>query len=353
MSSASDAYLNTRVAAMTARLLSPADAARLAAMSLAELAERYGLGTLHEEQLSPRAKNRAVEQALIATLFAEVAVLVRPMSPVERALVLAWGRKFALFNLKTLIRGKLYDLDQTEIRENLYDLPPAVRLPIPDTDLLRAENVLELLRILEDGPYRLIARQAREVYEQQREPFALEAAIDQRYYGELARRVMQFPPASLQPLRRLLGVVLDRVDLLWLMRFRFAYQLSPSETFYHLVPSFRLLYRERLLGLVNSEGFEDLLGALPAPLDALLAGATSPIDVQRRTGIRMAGELAAILATSASAVTRALAYLMLRERDLFLIFGLIQGKLLGLSQDLIEIGTELVEPPCPIVARAA
>ena len=47
------------------------------------------------------------------------------------ALMMAWGRKFALYNLKALIRGKLFDLDAKEIRENLYDLPPAELAKIP------------------------------------------------------------------------------------------------------------------------------------------------------------------------------------------------------------------------------
>ena len=179
-----------------------------------------------------------MEQALISLLLSDLTILVRPMSAAERALMMAWGRKYALFNLKTLIRGKLYDLDAKEIRENLYDLPPGFRLP--HQELFRAENVLELLRQLEEGPHASIARQAREAYEQRREPFALEAAIDQRYYAGLARQVMQFHDANLQPLQHLVGTLLDQVDLLWLLRFRFSYQLSPSETFYQLVPSSRL-----------------------------------------------------------------------------------------------------------------
>lgn len=145
---AAGAYLNTRVAAMAARLLAPSALEQLVTLSLPELAERYALAALQDESLGARTRNRLVEQALIGTLFADVTILIRAMNARERALVLAWGRKFALFNLKTLIRGKLYSLDVAEIRENLYELPPEIRLPLADAELLRAENVLELLRIL-------------------------------------------------------------------------------------------------------------------------------------------------------------------------------------------------------------
>jgi V/A-type H+-transporting ATPase subunit C len=351
MSATAQAYLNTRVTAMSTRLLDPQQAHALAQLSLPELADRFELQPLLEEPSSKRARSRAVEQSLISVLMAELAILIRPLSAPERGLVLAWGRKYALFNLKTLIRGKLYDLDQAEIRENLYDLPARVRLP--HRELIRAENVLELLRTLEQGPHSLIARQAREVYEQKREPFALEAAIDQRYYAELVRGAMQFQDDNAQPLRQLLGAVLDRVDLLWLLRFRFSYQLSPSETFYQLVPSLKLLHRERLLTLANLETVEQVLAALPAPLDGLLAGSSSLIDVQRRLGRYLADQARRVLAGSRSGLARALAYLVLRETDLFVLFSLVQGRLLGLPQELIEIGVDLIEPNCPAGAMAS
>jgi V/A-type H+-transporting ATPase subunit C len=345
MSAGNQAYLNTRISAMTERLLGPDRMRGLLQLSLADLAERFELAPLLDEQLSVRAKSRAVEQALVQVLMSEIKVLTRPMTSVERALVLAWGRKFALLNLKTLIRGKLYELDQADIRDNLYDLPADVRLP--HQELFRAESVLELLRTLEQGPYRIIARQARQVFEQKREHFALEAAIDQQYYHELARQAQQFPSESLQPLRAMMGLLLDRIDLLWLLRFRFSYQLSPSETFYYLVPSFRLLYRDRLLALVNVETFEQLLQALPEPLNSAVAGSSSIIEVQQRAGVFTAAETRRLLAHSTSGIARALGYLILRERDLFMLFSLIQGKLLDLPQDLIEIGVEVADPHCP------
>jgi V/A-type H+-transporting ATPase subunit C len=169
------------------------------------------------------------------------------------------------------------------------------------------------LRTLEQGPLRSIARQAREVYERKRDPFALEAAIDQRYYAEMVRQAMQFQGENVLPLQQLLGAMLDRVDLLWLLRFRFSYGLSPSESFYQLVPSPKLLHRDRLLQLANLDSFEQVLEALPAPLNALLAGSTSLIDVQRRLGAHQSTQARRILASGRSGVARALAYLVLRE----------------------------------------
>lgn len=345
MSSASrQAYLNTRVSVMATQLLEPTAVNDLVALGLPDLAERFGLGIVLDEQLTARTKSRALEQSLIQVLLTELTILVRPMNAAERAMVLAWARKYALYNLKTLIRGKLYHLEQSEIRSNLYDLPENIKLP--HQELFRAENVLELLRQLEGGPHRLIARQAREVYEQKREPFALEAAIDKRYYTSLVRQVMQFHDDNLRPLQHLIGAELDRVGLLWLLRYRFSYGLSASETFYQLVPSFRTLHRERLLALVNRETFERTLESLPDPLSRVTAGSNTVVDVQKRMGAYVAREARRVLRHSPSGVARSLAYLILREMDLFMLFALVQGKLLKLSPELVDIAVELAEPTC-------
>ena len=167
---ATHAYLNTRVSMMSTRLFTSALIKRLTQMALVELAEHFGMSALLDEHPSTVARGRAIEQNMLQLLLAELQVLARPMTAAERSLLLAWGRKYALFNLKTLLRGKLYDLDQQEIRNHLFDLPASIGLPYQE--LVRAENVLELLRQLETSAYHQIARQAREIYEKHREPLA-------------------------------------------------------------------------------------------------------------------------------------------------------------------------------------
>jgi len=339
---ANQAYLNTRVSVMTTRLFAPGLIERLAQLPLPTLAEEFGLAPLLDDQTTPAVRRRAVEQSFIQLLLSELLVLTRSMEVNARALVLDWGRKYALYNLKTLIRGKLHQLDRQQINDNLFELPAHIRLA--DKELFGAENVLELLRRLEAGPQRQIARQAREVYERQREPFALEAAIDQRYFIGLTRRVQGFGAPDHDWLRRLISAELDRVGLLWLLRFRFTYGLSPSETYYWLVPSMRLLTRDRLLHLADLDSFEQVLEALPAPLNVLIADCRSIAEVQQRLARYAIDEVRLVLARSPSAVARALAYLMLRETDLMRLFAVVQGRLLGFDDQTIRHALAQIEP---------
>ena len=342
---ANDAYLNTRVAVKATELFRPGDLARHAQLSLQELGHKFHLGSILEEPVSDYVKSRAVEQALIQLLLSELQILIRPMGVDERGLVLAWARKYALFNLKTLLRGKIRNLDAQEIRDNLYDLPPEVRLA--NEELFRTESAVELLRCLESGPLSLLARQAREIYEQRQEAFALEAAIDQRYYAELARRVnrLEGHPAQRQ-MRMLVGSLVDRADILWLIRFRFAYALSASETFYQLVPSPHLMHRQRLLELVALDDQTKVIAALPDPLRELLTDAGNLMETQRRMAQYSNGVATEVLRRGTSGVARALAYLILREENLRAVFSLIQGRLLNLPEPYVELAVGLRPAIC-------
>ena len=175
-----------------------------------------------------------------------------------------------------LIRGKINGLEASEIQEHLHDLPASISLP--HTELLRTESISELLRTLEQGPYRNVAVQARRSYEENQEPFLLDATIDQRYYTSLLRQIRRAQPDDRPSLFRLIGGLVDQQNLNWLIRYRFNYELSASETYYLLIPFGLQLHRDQLLALVNLDSIEQVIESLPPPLAAALAeGATRPL----------------------------------------------------------------------------
>ena len=109
----------------------------------------------------------------------------------------------------------------------------------------------------------------------------------------------------------------------------------------------RLLTRERLLHLVGLDGFEQVLEALPEPLRTRCADCRSIAEIQPRLARHSLDEIRLVLARSPSAVARALAYLMLREADLFRLFAVIQGRLLGFDDRIIQHALAQIEPGVP------
>ena len=104
-------------------------------------------------------------------------------------------------------------------------------------DLAHAEDVGELLRRLESSPYADIVRPARRAFEESHDPFILDAALDRSYYEGLEHRALPLENVAGQSFRRLMSSLIDRLNLVWLLRYRFNYNLPPAQVYYLLVAS--------------------------------------------------------------------------------------------------------------------
>jgi len=331
---ASQTYLTTRVAILSRRLLSEEALTEMLQRPLKQLARTYNLGELIHASTTAAGLNRAVERAFIQTLMRELSVLLRPLQGPARGVLVHWIRKFELYNLKALIRGKLHGHPDQEIEDNLYELPALISLP--HKRLLRSEQVAELLRQLEQGHYSDIARQARRVYEEKNEPFSLDATIDQRYYTGLLKRARATEGVDHAPLLALVRVLIDQHNLEWLLRYRFNYALSASATYYLLIPFGRYLQRDRLKVLVNLDSPPAVIAALPEPLAKTLDGTADIASISYALSrVTMAPQATKSLKFSHSATCRSLAYLVLRELDLKRVLAVIQGKILKLDEALV------------------
>ncbi|MGD2082788.1 MAG: V-type ATPase subunit [Chromatiales bacterium] len=330
----SEAYLATRVTIMSGRLM---DADAIGAMvdrPLSQIPRLEGFSELMERQATGSARSRAVENALIRMLLAECTIILRAITGDLRQLFTFWARRFELFNLKALIRGKLHGLDPATIEDNLYDLPPYTTLP--KERLLQAESVTELLKLLEATPYGDIARQARLAFEDRAEALYLDATIDRRYFQGLVKRVDRLEDRHREPLRRLVRGLVDHTNLIWLLRYRFSYGLSPAETYYVLIPHGLRLDRallQRLCGLPDPRA---VLAQLPQRLRDALGSAGSAVAVERALERHYRDTAQAHLSSNASAPARAFAYLLLREIDLKRLQAVIQGKSLQLAPELVR-----------------
>jgi V/A-type H+/Na+-transporting ATPase subunit C len=329
------AYLKTRVGIFSGRLLDTEDIERYKAMSLKQLAEALDLAPIIDEPIELRQKSRLIEQALLRRMMSELAVLLRPLSGRARGLLLYWPRKFELYNLKTLIRGKLNDLAMDEIRDNLHDLPENIRLP--HETLLHAENVLEMLRQLDQGPYALITRQARHVYEEKNEGFSLDAAIDRLYFTGMQRHINLASSIDKRGLQKVIGSMIDRQNILWLLRYRLVYRFSPSEAYYLLIPSGGRIQRDQLMELANLEGLHTLIEHLPANFRRLIEDAENITAVRQRLDRFVADELRKLMRYSPDAVVSALCYVVARDMDMMRLYALLQGKLLQMSPTLVDL----------------
>lgn len=337
---ASYAYLHARVSAMARRLLDGPTLHRLIQLPSGQEGDWFVqtelTGFRREEGGDIRA---SLEQRMISLLLADFVVLVRALSGAPRDFLIYWAHRFELSNLKAIMRGKLAGQTPATIRDQLVNMGPFASLPTDD--LLRTEDIAELLRRLEGTPYSDIARQARIIYEERHDVFALDAAVDRRYYAGLAKRARTVERHEDGDLRRLMGSIIDRTNLLWLLRYRFAYALAPAEAYYLLIPAGYRLSGRDLLALSQLGSLEEVLQNLPEPFRHLLASAHNTTDVSVVLEQEMARTAQSVLGHAAFSLARVFAYLVLRETDLRQVRGIIRGRHLKLSPDLIRraVGT--------------
>jgi V/A-type H+-transporting ATPase subunit C len=335
---ARNAFLHARVSTLSGRLLGDAALEWLVDAEPDRLQE-----ILREAGISGYDPGRVdalgLERLLYPHLFADAQALSTAMSQSGRALLLFWIRRFELANLKAIIRGKFSALPVATISEQLLDVGSFATLDAET--LLRTDDVAELLRMLEATPYGDIARRARVAFEEQRDLFTLDASIDRRYLIGLQQLVDELPTEERPLVRRLAGALADHLNLVWLLRFRFAHGLAPAEAYYFLSPGGSVLGGTQLQALAQLGSQTEVLGSLPPPLDRELAPARSVTDVDQIMEGRTCRVAAFILARTTFNWARAYAYLYLRERQLRQIHTALKGRWLQLPPDLVRYGIGL------------
>ena len=340
------AYLNTRVSLYSGRLWQDEELDALVGVAedavgdtltrrgLSQLAAGYGTLAAQQDSRSP-------EQRIIAQILDETRVLIRPLSGAARTFLTFWTARFEISNVKTLLRSKITGERPAVVLARLTPMGAFGRLD--NQDLAHAEDVGELLRRLEAGPYASIVRHARRAFEQSHDPFNLDAALDHGYYEGLTLRAQPLEGAAGVPFRSLMANLIDRINLVWLLRYRFNYKLPPAQVYYLLVGSRYSLPSARLQTLAALDSLQAVLGALPSALQSQLTDVTDIPGVFARMEHAAAEQARRVLRSSAPDIARAFAYLILRERDLRAVRAMLRGRHLGLAE--IEIRQALQRAP--------
>jgi len=329
------AYLHSRVSVMAEQILSTEQMATLIECDEDErnaILRHAGLEALELENIDDPA---VLKQRLVDVLLVDFLVLSRALTGIPREFLIYWARRYELGNLKAIFRGKMTNQTEETIRGSLVDIGTFATLPMDD--LMRTEDVGELIRLLESTPYTDIARQARRVYEEKNELFALDAALDRRFLAGLNQRVNGLEASDRRLLRTLVGAIYDRFNLIWLLRYRFAYMLTPAETYYLLVPGGYQISSEQLQALVQHGSFEEVLANLPPLLAKEMEMASCTSTVDRILELHIANISESILRRTTFNLARAFAYLVLREKDLLQLHAIFTGQRLQINSDTIRL----------------
>jgi V/A-type H+-transporting ATPase subunit C len=330
------AYLNTRVSLFSSRLWHGDELSSLIETPAADMAGALCARGL--PQLAAGFDNldtRSLEQRIIAQILDETTVLIRPLTGAERDFMTYWTERFEVSNVKTLLRGKMMGERPAALLNRLTPMGHFSKLDIQA--LAHAEDVTELLRRLEAGHYADIVRYARRAFAANQDPFILDAALDRSYYEGLAQHAQLLEKTAGASFGSLMGAIIDQINLVWLLRYRFNYNLPPAQVYFLLVASHYTLPSARLRELATLNSPADILAALPEALRKQVRGAVDIPAVFTAMERAAAAQARKLLRSTAPAITRTFAYLLLRERDLRALRAVLRGRLLDLPTTDIQL----------------
>ncbi len=332
-------YLNTRVSLLAQQLLDNGSLDALLQLPDAELANALrehgmsglaeSLGSAWQEPTAPSLERRIIEQVLN-----ETQILLRPLRDGPADFIRYWLSRFEISNIKTLLRGKTSGETPAALLSRLVSMEGFSRIDVQQ--LAHAECAKEILRLLERGPYAEVVRGARRAYEQSNDLFNLDAALDRGYYAGLIQRAQTLEHAAGDSFRRLMAGLVDRINLTWLLRYRFHYGLPPAQVYYLLLGAHYGLASTRLRELTTATSPAAVVAALPVEMRHALADTTDVHNMIAKLEQLDSLLLHAVLRQSSSALTRAFSYLILRERDLRAVRAILRGHHLGLSPTAMQ-----------------
>lgn len=325
------AYLNARVSALSQTLISHEQLIDLLQQPVGQL--HLGTPNFDEVLNDSTLDLTRLEQLWFNNLINEFSILIRPLFGKARDFLIYWLHKAEVNNLKVIVRGKLSGLSVESISKQMTNLGNLASLPFEQ--LIRAEDINELLRQLDNTAYITIARQARRSFEQQQQLYVLDAAIDRYYLQALTRQMDALPAVQREYLLPLLTLLLNKFNILWLLRYRFSYNLSAAETYYLLIPSNYGISRTQLQNLAELSNLTDVIAQFPESIKLVLAEASSIFEIEQQLNRAIERCASKILRRQNFTLAKVFAYILLRELEMRRVLAIIKGKRLQLSPELI------------------
>jgi len=213
--------------------------------------------------------------------------------------------------------------------------------------IVNAEDLTAVAQVLEKTPYGQIVEALTEEVEERQSLFPLEVALDRFYYERLVASINRLGLRDRRVARRIIGVEIDWVNVMWIMRVKRFYADQPEDFTADIVPGGAYLTEPRLRGVETAEEAEALLfdvvrhhyrrlseqlesGPVAAGLYPRLARLEDLLAEIHRTEARRA------LCGYPFTVGIILAYFVLKEAEIQRLVALLNAKAYGEPQPEME-----------------
>jgi len=328
------AYITGRVRAMKTKLIPPEMYPRMQSMDASEIA-RYLEETQYKDEIDALSKDYSGTELIEHATFANLAKTYRKLLDVSidepQFLILEYLRRWDIWNIKTVIRGKFYGASDAEIMKYLV---PAGELDAEFLDgLTKKGTVQEVISAFEGTDYSSALAQ----YDG-KNLASLENALDKLYYFRMERAVGGTLSVGGGLLLKYVRREIDIRNLITLFRMNKA-GVDAAIIQENLIPGGKL--HEELSRMAGQPFGEFLRGLEGYPFWSSISDiATADLDAMSRIEARLRAYLVryawALSNYHPLSILPVLGYMVSKDTEVSNIRKIVRGKEAGLPAELIE-----------------
>jgi len=269
-------YINAKIRSLKSRLLIQSDYENLLKAqgynALVECLRFTSYGTRIDEHLSSFDDLISLYHTNLFEIYVK---LIDSISGNIRRLVHHFYQRYELENLKVILRTICYNL-QAESAQKLL-LPVTKYATFSANELLAAKNITELIERLKGSWYYEPLENSLYRFENEGETFPLEMALDLSYYKHLWEIISSLVRKDKKIAKTLLGVHLDALNIVWIIRFKESYRFSPEEILNYTLANGRHISKKVRKRLAYSISVNDIIENLEGtPYKYFLQGMNDP-----------------------------------------------------------------------------
>ena len=328
------AYPNAKVRAMKAMLLSSDNYRSLLNTETFEEVLNVLQVTNYSKSL---AENSSAEISipiltgiLYKSLFQDYEKVINSVVGNIRSFFILLYQKYELINLKTILRGICGNVEPEYVAPLI--LPTERYTLFSKEALLGFRDVPDIIEHLQGTFFQYPLNLAFRRFEEEHEFFPLEMALDLHYYHTLWDSIKKLPEQETGIARRIFGMVIDILNISWIIRFKEQYHFSPEEILNYTIQHGHVLtFRDRQQ-LSKAENPKEILTYLEGtPYGKTLAG-DEPLNTLHVVLSRyLVIQLRKFFSGNPFQIGVILGYLLLKEFEISDIITIAEAKKYGFS----------------------
>lgn len=207
---------------------------------------------------------QAFADILYRNLFLGYHKTIRSVDKQTRDFLIVCYHKYELLNLKMILRGIISHVPAEKIAALLL---PTERYTLFSKDaLLNCQDVHAIIAHLQGTFFQYPLNLALRRFDEEQEFFPLEMALDLHYYNSLWEKLGTLPDLDQIIVKEIIGILLDILNITWIIRFKEHYHFSPEEILNYTIQhgqSLRLKERRSFSEAPETNDILDLLKTTP------------------------------------------------------------------------------------------